>query len=102
MSGWVSPRTRSRSARVRSTERDGLVQPPGVPVGASEVVAGGQGVGVGLAQDPLAVGEGALQERDGLRQPPGVPVGAGEVVAGGQGVGMGLAQDPLAVGEGAL
>ena len=53
---------------------------------------------MGLAQDPLAVGEGALVQRDGLRQPPGVLVGGGEVVAGGQGVGVGLAQDPLAVG----
>jgi hypothetical protein len=80
----------------------GLVQPPGVPVGGGEVVAGGQGVGVGVAQDPLAVGEGALVQRDGLVQPPGGLVGAGEVVAGGQGVGVGVAQDPLAVGEGAL
>ena len=68
----------------------------------SEVVAGGQGVGVGLAEDLLAVGEGALVQRDGLGQPPGRLVGAGEVVAGGQGVGVGLAEDLLAVGEGAL
>ena len=61
-----------------------------------------QGVGVGLAQDPLAVGEGALVQRDGLIQPPGSLVGAGEVAAGVEGVGVGLAQDPLAVGEGAL
>jgi len=30
-----------------------------------EVVAGVQGMGVVLAQDPLAVGEGALEQGDG-------------------------------------
>ena len=42
----------------------------------------------GLAQDPLAIGEGAFQQRDGLGDPPGFLVGDGEVVAGGQGVGV--------------
>ena len=42
-------------------QRDGFVQPPGGLVGGGEVVAGGQGVGVSFAQDPLAVGEGALE-----------------------------------------
>jgi hypothetical protein len=40
---------------------DGPAQVPGVLVGADEVVAGGQGVGVVVAEDPLPVGEGALQ-----------------------------------------
>ena len=57
---------------------------------------------MGVAEDPLAVGEGALEQRDGLVQPPGALIGDGEVVAGGQGVGVGVAEDPLAVGEGAL
>ena len=60
MSGWVSPRTCSRVGEGALQQGDGLVQPPGRPVGGGEVVAGAQGVGVGLAQDPLAVGEGAL------------------------------------------
>ena len=47
-----------------------------------------------VAQDPLAVGEGALEQRDGLGQPPGLLVGAGEVAAGGQGVGVGLGPGP--------
>ena len=51
-------------------------------------VAGGQGVGVSVAQHPLAVGEGALEQRDGLVQPPGGLVGGREVIAGGQGVGV--------------
>ena len=76
---------------------DGLIQPPGVLVGAGEVVAGGQGVGVGLAQELLAVGEGALEQGDGLIQSPGVLVGAGQVVARGQGVGVDLAQELLAI-----
>ena len=71
-------------------------------VGASEVVAAGQGVGVGVAEDPLAVGEGPLVQRDGLVQPPGLLVGKSEIVTGSQGVGVGLAEDPLAVGEGPL
>ena len=57
---------------------------------------------MGLAQDPLAVGEGALIQRNSLVQPPGRPVSDGEVVAGAQGVGVRLALDPLGVGEGAL
>jgi len=57
---------------------------------------------VGVAQDPLVVGEGAFVQRDGLIEPPGVLVGVGEVVPGAQGVGVGVAQDPLAVGEGAF
>ena len=79
-----------------------LLQPPSVLVGGGEVIAGDQGVGVGFAQEPLVVGEGALVQRDGLLEPPGVLVGVGEVVAGGQGVGVGFAQEPLAIGEGAL
>ena len=59
-------------------------------------------MGVGVAEQPLAVGEGALVQRDGLGQPPGRLVGGGEVVAGAQGDGVGVAEQPLAVGEGAL
>ena len=47
-------------------QRDGLIQPPGVPVGGSEVVAGGQGVGVVRAQDPLGVGDQVRAVFDGL------------------------------------
>src|SRR5215471_3307171 len=93
---------RSQSARVRSSSGIGSPQPPGVPVGGGDVVAGGQGAGVGLAQDALAVGEGALEQRDGLGQPPSGPVGIGEVTAGEHSVWVGLAQDALAVGEIAL
>ena len=102
MSGWSGPRTRSRSARVRSYSGIASSSRPADPVGVGEVVPGGQGVGVVGAQDPLAVGEGLLEQRDRLVQPPRRPVGAGEVVAGGQGVGVVGAQDPLAVGEGLL
>ena len=44
---------------------DGPVQLPGRLVGAGEVVAGGQGVGVVGAEDPLPVGEGLLVQGDG-------------------------------------
>jgi len=33
---------------------------------------------MGLAQDPLYVGEGVLEQRDGLSQPPGRPAGLGD------------------------
>jgi hypothetical protein len=79
-----------------------LVQPPGMQVGIGEVIAGGQGIGVDVAQHPLGVGEGALVQWDGLVHPPGGPVGIGEVAAGGQRIGVGVAQRPLGVGEGAL
>jgi hypothetical protein len=60
----------------------GFGEPPGRPVGASEGVAGGEGVGVGAAQDLLAVGQGPLVQRDGLGHPAGQPVCESEVVAG--------------------
>ena len=59
-------------------------------------------LGVVLAEDPHAVGEGLLVQGDGPAQVPRSLVGGGEVVAGGQGVGVVLAQDPHAVGEGLL
>src|SRR5512144_1716144 len=62
-------------------ERCRLGQPPRRPVGAREVVAGGQGVGVLLAQDPAPVGEHRFVQGDGLGQPPRRLVGAREVVA---------------------
>ena len=80
----------------------GFGQPPGSLEGGREVVAGVQGVGVGVAEDLLAVGQGALEQGDGLGEAPGGLVGAREVVAGGQGVGVGVAEDLLAVGQGAL
>ena len=57
---------------------------------------------MGVAEQPLGVGEGALVQRDGLAQPPSLVIGGGEVVAEGQGAGVGIAEQPLAVGEGAL
>ena len=47
-------------------QRDGLGEAPCRLVGAGEVVARGQGVGVLVAQDVFAVGEGPLVQRDGL------------------------------------
>jgi len=71
-------------------------------VGAGEVVAREQGLGVILAQDPHAAGEGLLEQGDGPAQVSRRLVSAGEVVAGGQGVWVVLAQKPHAVGEGLL
>jgi hypothetical protein len=54
-------------------QRDGLGRVPRRPVGAGEVIAGGQGLRVVLAQDPLSVGEGLLEQGNG-------PVSVSEVV----------------------
>ena len=70
------------------------VEPAGVLVGAGEVVAGGQGVGVVGAEDALAVGEGARSRGIASVEPPG-RLGDGEVVAAAQGVGVVGAEDAL-------
>ena len=93
-------RGRRGSARTAGSPRPDR---PAASVGGGEVVAGGQGVGVVGAEDPLAVGEGAARS-SGIAsvQPARRLVGGGEVVAGGQGVGVVGAEHPLAVGEGLL
>ena len=60
---------------------DGLVEPAGCLVGASEVETRGQGAGVVGAQDADGVLEGLLVQSDGFIEPASIPVGAGEVVA---------------------
>ena len=60
---------------------DGLIEPACVLVGAGEVVACGEGVGVVGAQDVGAVLKVLLVQGDGLLEPAGCLVGAGEVVA---------------------
>ena len=39
-----------------------------------------EGVGVGVAEEPLGIGEGALELRDCLLQAPCVQIGGGQVV----------------------
>ena len=60
---------------------DGLVEPAGVLVGAGEVAACGEGVGVVGAQDADAVGEDLFEQGGGLVEFASFPVGVGEVVA---------------------
>ena len=60
---------------------DGRIEPARSPVGAGEVVACGEGVGVVGAEDVGAVGEVLLVQGDGRIEPAGILVGAGEVVA---------------------
>ena len=62
-------------------QRDRLIQPPGILVGAGEVVTEGQCAGVGDAQSLLGVGEGTLEQRDRLIQPPGRPISPGDIIA---------------------
>ena len=68
--GWSGPRMRSASARVRSYRGMARSRSPADSVGVGEVVARGQGVGVVGAEDPLAVGQGALVQGDGRVQVP--------------------------------
>ena len=62
-------------------------------------MAGGQGVGVLGAQDPLADGQQGGVLVAGPGRIPRLPGPVGEVGAGGQGVGVLGAQDPLADGQ---
>ena len=62
-------------------EGDGLLEPAGCLVGAGEVAACDEGVGVVGSQEAGAVFEGLLIQGDGLIEPAGIPVGAGKVVA---------------------
>ena len=68
---------------------------PGAQVG-SQVIGGGQGVGVVLAQDSAAAVQGVLvQVAGGPYLAQGAQVG-GQVLRGSQGVGVVLTQDPAA------
>ena len=71
---------------------DGFVEPARVVVGAGEVVACGEGVGVVGAQDAGAVFEVLLVQGDGLVESAGCLIGASEVETCGQGAGVIAAQ----------
>ena len=62
-------------------QTDGLVEPAGVPVGAGERAARGQGFGMVGPSEAGEVGEVLLEQGDGLVEPARIPVGAGEAVA---------------------
>ena len=60
---------------------DGRTETAGCLVGACEVVACGEGVGVVGAQDAGAVVEALLEQGDGRTESAGCLVGAGKVIA---------------------
>ena len=60
VSGWSSPRTRRRRVRVSSSSVAGLLVLAQRAQVDGEVVGRGEGVGVVVAQDPAAAGEGVL------------------------------------------
>jgi hypothetical protein len=64
VSGCSAPRIRSRSACTRSRSSSASFVRPGRFVGAGEVVACGECVGVLSAEDPLAVASTAHEARD--------------------------------------
>ena len=64
--GMSSPRTRRRRVRVSSSRVRACWYSPSCVQVAGEVVGRGEGVGVVVAQDPPAAGEGVLVEGAGL------------------------------------
>ena len=72
---------------------DRLAQAPRRIVGARQVVAGGEGVGVVLSQEAHTVGEYLLVQGDGRVQAACRIVGVCEVVAGGEGLRVVVSQD---------
>ena len=83
----------------RLEDRDRVLRATGSLVGAREVAAGEQRVGVLAAEDPLEVGEQRLEDLDRVLRATGVLVGVREVVAGAERVWMVGAELPLVVGE---
>ena len=65
VSGWSSPRTRRRRVRVSSSRCAGLLVLAQRAQVGGEVVGRGEGVGVVVAEDPAAAGEGVLVELRG-------------------------------------
>ena len=71
-------------------------------VEGGERVAGGDGVGVGVAEYPFAVAQGQVELRPRLVQPAQCVQDPGVLVPGGQRLGMVVAQDPAAQCEGVV
>lgn len=69
-------------------EWDGVVESARSLVGAGEVIAAGEGVGVVGAEELLSAGEGFLEEGDGVVESARSLVSEGEIVAGAKGVGV--------------
>ena len=65
MSGWSSPRTRRRRARVSSSSSRAAWYSPSRTQVDGEVAGRGQGVGVVLAEHPAAAGQGVLVQLAG-------------------------------------
>ena len=85
VSGWSGPRTRSRSGSSAVINSSAAAAVPGLPGPVGDVVAGGQGVGVVGAEDPLLVGQQRGEQLQCAAGVPGLPGPAGDVAAGGQG-----------------
>ena len=102
VSGWSSPSTRRRRARVSSSRsRAACILAQAAQVGG-EVAGGAQRVGVVVAQHAAAAGQGVLVQVPGrLRTRPAAQVD-GEVVGGDEGVGVVVAQHAAAAGQDVL
>ena len=70
VSGWSGPRTRSRSGSSSWNSRSASAGSPHSPGPGGDVAAGGQGVGMVRAQDPLLVGQQLLEQPQRLRRMP--------------------------------
>ena len=69
------------------------------PVAASEVVAGGESVGVFVTKYPFAVGQNSFLEADRFEGASDRPVAGSEAGAGVESVGVFVTKDPFAVGQ---
>ena len=95
VSGCSGPRTRSRTGSSAANWSRAAAAIARLPGPAGEVGAGGQGVRVLRAEDPLEHGQQRGELVPGPGRIPRLPGPAGEVGAGDQGVRVLRAEDPL-------
>jgi hypothetical protein len=95
------PRIRSRAARDLE-ELTGVSELAEVAEGLGETLHSLEGVGVILAEDPPAVGQGLLEQLVGALEVPQLSEGQGEAIHRLEGVAVAVGQHPLAGGQGLL
>src|SRR5690348_8128724 len=100
VSGWSSPRTRRRRAKMSSFRPLGRLVLAQLEQRGGEDEGGGQGVRVVLAEVAAAAGQGVFVQLPGRLVLPGRTQADGQAVGGGQGVGMVLAEVAAAAGQG--
>ena len=92
VSGWSSPRTRRRRVRVSSSRARACSCSPSAARSVARLLGRAEGVGVVVAEDPAAAGEGVLVEGAGLLVLTQRAQVDGEVVGRAEGVGVVVAE----------